>query len=312
MKIAILGATSQIAKDLIISFSEDSTAHDVVIFSRDPKKVVNQFRVLNKKIDYPNLPYSNFHHTQEFDVILNFVGVGDPAAAKEMGAKIFEITEHYDNLALDYIKNHPTCKYIFMSSGAVYGGNFDEPVDQSTLAKIKINDLQPTDWYSIAKLYAEAKHRAISEYSIVDVRIFNYFSHTQDMNARFLITDIVRSIVSEEVLLTSSDDIVRDFITPTDFYQLVKAIINSEPCNLAVDAYTAMPIQKLTLLSELKSKYGLKYEVTHNLIGINSTGFKSNYYSLNRRAERFGYVPRFTSLDGIVAELDKLLDRVSG
>jgi hypothetical protein len=43
-------------------------------------------------------------------------------------------------------------------------------------------------------MHAEAKHRALFNFSIVDVRVFNYFSHTQDMNARFLITDIVRAI----------------------------------------------------------------------------------------------------------------------
>jgi hypothetical protein len=41
-------------------------------------------------------------------------------------------------------------------------------------------------------LHAEAKHRALFNFSIVDVRVFNYFSHTQDMNARFLITDNLR------------------------------------------------------------------------------------------------------------------------
>lgn len=112
MKIAILGATSQIAKDLIISFSEDSTKLDVCMFSRSPEKVANQFKVLKKKIDYPNLPYSDFNHNQQFDVILNFVGVGDPAQAKEMGAKIFEVTEHYDNLALKDLKTYPASKHV--------------------------------------------------------------------------------------------------------------------------------------------------------------------------------------------------------
>jgi hypothetical protein len=46
--------------------------------------------------------------------------------------------------------------------------------------------------------------------------VFNYFSHTQDMNARFLITDIVRAIKNKKIFKTSADNIVRDFITPLD------------------------------------------------------------------------------------------------
>lgn len=306
MKIAILGATSQIAKDLIISFSEDSTKPDVCMFSRSPEKVVNQFKVLKKKIDYPNLPYSDFNHNQQFDVILNFVGIGDPAEAKKMGAKIFEITEHHDNLALNYLKTHPACKYIFMSSGAVYGGNFDEPVDKSTPAKININDLQPTDWYTVAKLYAEAQHRAMSEYGIVDVRIFNYFSHTQDMNARFLITDIVRAIKNNEVLKTSSDNIVRDFITPPDFYQLIQRILDADNLNAVLDCYTLAPIDKFELLEYCTKNFGLKVEIT-NQAGVNATGVKVNYYSLNRTAEQMNFIPTFSSSDGLFSEIKKVL-----
>jgi hypothetical protein len=41
------------------------------------------------------------------------------------------------------------------------------------------------------------------------------------MNARFLITDIVRAIKNKKIFKTSADNIVRDFITPPDFYHLV-------------------------------------------------------------------------------------------
>lgn len=304
MKIAIIGATSQIAKDLIISFSEDHTMHELVMFSRSPEKAIYQFNQFEKKIDYQNLAYTDFDVDLEFDVIMNFVGVGDPAQAKIMGAKIFEITEHYDNLALNYLKTHPACKYIFMSSGAVYGGNFDEPVDKSTPAKININDLQPTDWYTVAKLYAEAKHRAMCKYAIVDIRIFNYFSHTQDMNARFLITDIVRAIKNNEVLKTNSDNIVRDFITPPDFYRLIISIINRPNLNLPIDCYTKAPVDKFSLLEMCQREFGLNYEIVE-LAGVNGTGFKANYYPIVPSDQ---YAPMFSSLLGVKYEMTCLIN----
>lgn len=310
MKIAIFGATSQIAKDLIIKLVQ-SPKYRLSLFSRNPAELMTMISPLCNQIQPEYLGYEEFGSDSIFDVIINFIGVGDPAKAKDMGADILSITAEYDDKILSYLSINTDCKYIFLSSGAVYGKDFSQPVDEDSNAIFNVNKLDSRDWYALSKFCAEAKHRSMNNKHIVDVRVFNYFSATQSFDTKFLMSDIVRSIVSEEVLLTSSDDIVRDFITPTDFYQLVESIIDSEPCNLAVDAYTAMPLEKLTLLSELKSKYGLKYEVTHNSIGINATGFKSNYYSLNRRAERFGYVPRFTSLDGVVAELDELLDRVS-
>jgi nucleoside-diphosphate-sugar epimerase len=248
--------------------------------------------------------YSEFGNHQKYDVIINFVGIGNPVKAKKTGSDIFKITEQYDNMALDYVKHHKETKYIFLSSGAVYGGNYQEPVNENTVAIIDINNLDSTDWYTIAKLYAEAKHRSLSDLFIVDVRVFNYFSHTQDMSARFLITDIIRAIKNKEVFKTSAEDIVRDFITPPDFYNLIQAIIDYKPINIALDCYTKSPVSKFDLLDELESEFGLQYEVDKGVNIVNATGTKLNYFSTNRAAEKYGYIPSRSSLDGIFHEFN--------
>jgi len=209
-------------------------------------------------------------------------------------------------MALEYLKQHKKTKYIFLSSGAVYGGKYEEPVNENTVAMVDINNLESTDWYAISKLYAEAKHRSMPELSIVDVRVFNYFSHTQDMNARFLITDLVRALKNNEVFKTSSDDIVRDFITPPDFYNLIQSIIDFRPINVAIDCYTKSPVSKFDLLSELKDKFGLRYEINKKINIINATGAKMNYYSINDMSKNIGYKPENTSKDGIVNEIQFL------
>ena len=302
MKIAILGATSQIAQDLILSFSKNQD-YIFSLFSRNVELLEKWINSENLSDKYQIQEYSEFDNHQKFDVIINFVGIGDPIKAKNMGSDIFKITEQYDDMALDYVRCHKETKYIFLSSGAVYGGNYQEPVNKDTVAIIDINNLKSTDWYAISKLYAEAKHRSMPELSIVDVRVFNYFSHTQDMNARFLITDIVRAIKNKKVFKTSEDNIIRDFITPPDFYRLLQAIINFKPINRAVDCYTKSPISKFDLLDELRDKLGLEYEIDNNVDTINATGAKLNYYSINRVAENIGYKPTDTSKDGVYKEI---------
>jgi len=305
MKIAILGATSQIAKDLILSFSKKKS-YDFSLF-------VRKVELLEKWINNQNLSescqvqeYSNFNKNQKYDVIINFVGIGDPVKTKKMGNEIFKITEQYDEMSVEYLKHNKKTKYIFLSSGAVYGGNYKEPVHESTLTTIDLNNLGKTDWYTIAKLYTEAKHRSLADLSIIDVRVFNYFSHTQDMNARFLITDMVRAIKNEEVFKTSSDNIMRDFITPPDFYNLIQAIIDSKTINTALDCYTKSPVSKFELLSELENKFGLSYEIDKNVDVVNATGTKINYYSVNKVAEGIGYNANSTSLEGIIREINSI------
>ena len=310
MKIAILGATSQIAQDLILSFSKNQH-YDFSLFGRNVELLEKWINSENLSDKYQIQEYSEFDNHQKFDVIINFVGIGDPIKAKNMGSDIFKITEQYDDMALDYIKQHKETKYIFLSSGVVYGSSYQEPVNKDTVATVDINNLKSTDWYAISKLYVEAKHRSLSELSIVDVRVFNYFSHTQDMSARFLITDIVRAIKNKEVFKTSADNIVRDFITPPDFYRLIQAIIDFKPINTALDCYTKSPVSKFDLLNELKDEFGLKYEIDKSVNIVNATGVKINYYSTNYKAKSVGYSPQNTSLEGVTTEVCLYLDNVN-
>ena len=306
MKIAILGATSQIAQDLMLSFSNHKD-YDLFLFGRNLGLLNNWIGRQSLDGSYHAQDYSYFNKSQRYDVIINFVGIGDPIKAQKMGSDIFKITEQYDDIALEYLKQHKETKYIFLSSGAVYGGSYQEPANENTVATVDINNLNPTGWYAIAKLYAEAKHRSLTDLSIVDVRVFNYFSHTQDMSARFLITDIVRALKNKEVFNTSSGDIIRDFITPPDFYNLIQSIIDYDSINTALDCYTKSPVAKFDLLSELKSKFGLMYEIGKSIDTINATGEKINFFSKNIKARDLGYRPSLSSLDLVVNEIYKIL-----
>lgn len=309
MRLAILGATSQIAKDLVLSFSAQGD-HQLVLYARR-REVVSQWLASVGLVGrYVVSDFAAFSAEEHFDAILNFVGVGNPAQAAAMGSSIFDVTLKYDEMALDYVRQHPNCRYIFLSSGAAYGSIFDEPVNENTKAVIGINNLQPQDWYGVAKLYAECRHRALPHLPIIDVRVFNYFSHTQDMDARFLITDILRAIRDKTVLKTSPNYIVRDYLHPSDFYSLVSVLITSPENNTVVDCYTCAPISKQNLLAAMLEKFGLQYEVTEGKVGVNATGGKPHYYSLNTRAADFGYFPKLTSLEGLLIECEIVIKYV--
>lgn len=309
LRVAILGATSQIARDLIVSCSavEDKYLH---LFARRPDEVTKWLTSAGLPGRYPVDGFSGFAK-QEFDAIINFVGVGNPAQAVAMGNSIFEITLRFDEMVLDYLQTHPSCRYLFLSSGAAYGSSFNEPAKRDTLAIVPINNLAPHEWYGVAKLHAECRHRAHPELSIIDIRMFNYFSCTQDINARFLITDILRAIRDKTVLATSSDYIVRDFLHPSDFYQLVNTLLAAHATNTSVDCYSKAPIDKPSLLAAMQDKFGLLYEVVEATASVNATGSKPHYYSLNTRAADFGYQPGLTSMEGILIVAKEILLRAN-
>lgn len=310
MRIAIFGATSQIARDLILSFSKLDD-HELILFVRNTEIVTQWLDSVGLVGCYPVKLYEELETLPPFEAIINFVGVGDPAKAIEMGASIFDVTYQYDEIALNYLRQNPNCRYLFLSSGAAYGSNFEKPVDENTEARFSINHLRPTDWYGLAKLYAECRHRALSQFSIIDIRVFNYFSHIQDLSSRFLISDIARAVKNQEVLQTNSENIVRDYLHPKDFHQLISCLLNSPEVavNCAIDCYSKNPIEKFILLERLKEKFNFQYRIVQEDFYINSTGKKTNYYSLNHKGAEFQYLPNYSSLEGIMTELELFLSK---
>lgn len=297
-KIGILGANSKIAQDLIYNLFKKAN-HELYLFGRATdqiKKWIDTMGITATICSYDRLDYDVY----KFDSIINFIGVGNPSKAVRIGASIIEITEKFDNLALLYTRNSG-CKYINLSSGAVFGGDFKDPANYKTQSTIEINSLKSHDWYGIAKLYSECKHRALTDLSIVDLRVFNYIGPSTDINDQFLITDIYRSINSQELFETSGDDIVRDFLSDQEFFKIIDLILNEpRPINTAFDCYTKSPISKFELLRQLKEVWGLNYEIKDNSFGVNGTGFKSNYYSTNYSLKAYGYLPTNTSLENIL------------
>jgi len=310
MRIAFLGATSQISSDLILSFNFKSGEDELFLFARNVDNLNIWLKNNNLDSKYPAYAIEEFSNRFKFDVIINFIGVGNPAEAASMGDSIIDTTYKFDEMVLQSLINSSNkCKYIYLSSGAAYGSDFSSPVNAQSVAQVPINNLTPQDWYGISKLYAESRHRSMSLLPIVDIRIFNYFSHTQDMDARFLITDIIRSIFNNSLLKTSANPAVRDYITPPDFFQLIMKVINYSCINDVLDCYSRAPIEKRLLLEEMQAHFGLKYEVQENSEIINATGIKPYYYSENKRAERYGYYPEYSSLDGLLSEIKIYLSK---
>jgi nucleoside-diphosphate-sugar epimerase len=129
------------------------------------------------------------------------------------------------------------------------------------------------------------------------------------MNARFLITDIMRAINDKSLLKVSSDNIYRDYLHPSDIYQLVCKILAAPIINTAVDCYTKAPIEKFNLLTMMHEKFGLNYEISESNTIVNSTGNKPHYYSMNKLAGDFGFLPTLTSSECIIKETNAILHK---
>jgi nucleoside-diphosphate-sugar epimerase len=307
--VAILGATSHIAKNIIFELSVNSQ-YKFLLYSRssDPVKSFLTEVGLANNSNINCYLLSDFGDVQ-YDVVINCIGIGNPGKLQEDYHQIFYVTEYYDNLILDYLKNKSSqTLYVNLSSGAAYGTDFRLPADYDSTANLKINNLYQQDYYGIAKLNAEAKHRSLEKYNIVDLRVFSFFSRFIDLNTRFLITEMVKCIKDNITFITNSNDILRDYVSPKDFCNLIHLCIHKSFMNVVYDVYSSAPVSKFELIKAFKDEFSMNYLIDDKTISSNSTGPKSIYYSENKRAEEIQYYPSSTSLDAIMKEVKKIMN----
>jgi nucleoside-diphosphate-sugar epimerase len=296
-KIAILGATGHIAKNLIVGMYDDSSI-SLTLFARTIDKL-SQFLNDNHLTSKVKVERFDHFHNHDFDVIINCIGIGDPGKLSDNLSSIFMLTETYDNLVLSYLYEHPESLYINFSSGAAYLNNFDEHASTSMQIEVMVNKVSKSDYYGISKLNSEAKHRSFERYNIVDLRIFGFFSRFVDIESKFFLTEVIRCLRTNTELLTNASDIVRDYVHPADLVALVDIIIEKHRINDAFDVYSIKPSRKFEILEHFRSRYGLQYKI-HEYSNITSTtGIKLNYYSTNDRVSVLGYKPRYDSLNTI-------------
>jgi nucleoside-diphosphate-sugar epimerase len=240
-------------------------------------------------------------------VIINCVGLSDPARIEASKGEILESTRTFDILTLEYLKNFSETKLINFSSGIVYGGEFSFPITDTVLIDETYNYKNIKSEYALSKINSEIRHRASKHLNIIDLRLFSFFSRFMDLESKFFMSEVVSSIKENKTLFTDNTNFYRDYIHPEDLFLFIKKCVNKNSINGAFDLYSKKPIGKFEVLASLESKYGLKYKIDSGTKVINPTGFKKNYYSKSRKADLLGYKPKYSSLDTISEELPYFL-----
>ncbi len=305
MKVSILGARGQIARSLISIYIDQGELSNLVLYTREPERLI--LEVKNAEI-YHSKDFAHHDH----DVIINCIGISNLKGRMDSGPEIFKIHETWDNLILNYLKKNEKSLYISLSSGAVYGKNFQNPVEEKSCFLNGVTEILPADYYAVSKLNSEAKHRSFEKMSIVDLRIFSYISKYIDFESNFLVSEVMTAIKNKQTFVTNNINITRDYLHPEDMVQIIDLVIKLWQevgvLNDAYNTYSKKPIAKLDMLKHLAGIYDLRCEVRKGTKKESSaTGFKMNYYSIDKKLQQLGYEPRYSSLDAIIKVFGEVL-----
>lgn len=314
LKIAIFGASSHIAKGLIFNFLRNGGVN-LYLYTRSAGRVRNFLKVIGRAAAKGCIIYGSYKGFIKplYDVVINCVGVGTLNKLQGNYSKYFTVTEEFDNLAIKYLlSGHQEVLYINFSSGVVYGGGFLGPAGENTINHIKVNHIVKEDYYTIARLNAEAKHRSFEGLRIADLRLFSYFSRFIDLTDKYFITEILNCIKNKKVFVTDELNIVRDYVHPDDLFLMVKRCMGTPKINGAYDLSSRKPVKKMEILEYFSAEYGLKYKIKKSCPMMSATGQKDVYYSKYNIASNIGYKPSFSSMETIMKESKYILGMDNG
>jgi nucleoside-diphosphate-sugar epimerase len=307
--VVILGANSHIARGLTLRFRQEDRCV-LHLFTRRPGPAVAFLESVGLAEGDGIVCHHGYHDLPavEFDAVINCVGTGTRARMDGDYSRYFTVTEEFDNLAIGCLRERPRgARYISVSSGAVYGRAHSCPVSAESCNTIAVNRVAPEDYYGIARLYAEAKHRSLGQLSIVDLRLFSYFSRFIDLSDGYFITDLLTCLIRHTTFVTSPENMVRDYLHPDDLFRMVRICLDGPAMNRAFDVVSREPIDKLQLLDHFSKAHGLQVEFAAGRRESSATGSKSTYCSAYDAAGSVGYSPAFSSLETIDMESRALL-----
>jgi hypothetical protein len=313
--IALLGSNSHIAKGLLYNFLKQGK-YNISLFTTGFNKTIEFYNFLdctyNLNNDECSISIYNGYDSflkKDYDVILNCIGVGASNKLKGNYNNFFTFPEDYDNLCIKYLQQNKECLYITFSSGAVYG-KLDRPAEEDTFNKFQINNIQRTDYYSIARLYTEAKHRSLNDLNIVDLRVFSYFSRFMDFEDKYFITELIKAMRNDEEFKVVNDSFVRDYLHPDDLFQAISKCIDIKNLNNAFDITSNKSVTKEEILNYFEKNYGLRYKIEDDFQYNSASGVKGIYCSDYKNHKEINYIPEYSSMDTIIKESKYVLKGV--
>lgn len=301
MRLALIGATSHICKGVVRELSQLDEV-ELLLYSRDKGRVSQWLVAANITGNIKNYEFAEWSSVAGCDAVVSFIGAGEPKTVRNRQMELVKTADVFDLRILGEIEKSHECRYINLSSGAVFFGQGD-PVKENSSGSVPLNNIGPRDFYALSKLIQECRHRARPDLPIVDLRIYSYVSQYQDLGGSSLMASVARALKDRTMLAVGSDELWRDYVAPAEVAAMIRLVLAADPMNDVFDVYSAAPVEKMQLLRELESQLGLKYSSVENPEINLSTANSSRYYSENRRAASLGYRPTRTSLDCVLGEM---------
>jgi UDP-glucose 4-epimerase len=297
MKILIIGSMGFIGAHAYDFFSNGNEVWgaDVVESNKQPNYI---------KLDTQNATFEHLFDDKTFDVCINASGNGSVPISINLPVFDFELNVSNTIKLLDAIRIHnPGCKFINMSSAAVYGNPDEMPVRENIILK----PLSPYGWH---KLYAEQvckEYYYLYNLQTINLRLFSvYGEHLRKQ----LFWDIYQKCLRSKIVeLFGSGNETRDFIYISDLMYAIKCVIdkglfNGEAVNVASGIETS--IKDAATIFCLAINGNIKIKFNKIVKPGDPLNWKANIDTINS----FGFQPQVSINNGLINTVKWLKENI--
>lgn len=286
MKILIVGSKGFIGSHCVKYFSNN---HDV--WQCD---VIPEYG--NGKYIYIVDAEKSFHDlfsVEKFDICINCSGAANVSYSLKNPLFDFQLNTLNVFRILDAIRVYnPTCKFVNMSSAAVYGNPTSIPIKES-------HSMNPISPYGYHKVYAETICKEFYEMYGLSVCCIRIFSAYGPGLRKQLLWDIYqKTINSKRIELYGTGKETRDFIFIDDLVSLIDCAIQHSNFNFdIINAANGLQITIQTVAEEMLT--ALDYDGEYFFNHIVKEGDPLNWEADITKAQKMGYTNVYSIKQGI-------------
>ena len=307
MNLLIFGGTGFLGKAFLRNLLSDNSFSSITIFTRSSSNFIDKspelYQILSSRIE---IDFIN-GDTEKFDTFPSdkrFTHVLHMAAESTNGYDL-DITEKYQNIyistlnILKFIKKQSISKFVYVSSGGVYG-NFTKPVSENS--KLDLSLVSKNESYSVFKLVSEhLVHIFCTENNLdyVIARAFSFYGQDLPLLNHFVIGNFLQDILSgNEISIHTKDDVVRSFMHQEDLARaLLILLLNKNKFltyNIGSDEEISIKDLARLMVNEFSPKTNIVF--THKIDKSPRPYYVPN---IKKFRDEYSYKPRYNLLNGL-------------
>ncbi len=286
-RILILGSQGFIGSHLTNYFCESKN----IVFGCDLMEF-NTNKYIYSKLSVLSSDFEKLFTSNTFDVCINASGSGNVGYSIENPLSDFEANTLAVFKILDCIKKHqPSCKYLHISSAAVYGNPIKLPINEND----ETNPLSP---YGFHKLMSETICKEFHRLFGISIAIIRPFSVYGNGLKKQLLWEICQKIESNNTIeLFGTGMESRDFIHINDLVQIIELIISKATFKCEVFNVANGEETTIKYLATIFKSYFLGKEISFS--GKSKIGDPLNWKADISKIISLGYKPKVILEDGV-------------